>query len=382
MPGYDVIVVGLGAMGGAAACHAAQRGARVLGLDANPEGHELGSSHGATRATRTAYFEAPDYVPLVQRATAHWQALEAETGQSLLTLSGALYLGPPGNGLTAGVIRAARQHGLLFDALAGAGFARRFPGFALPEGWEAVWEAGGGILRADACLRAHAELARRHGAELRFETPALSWRRDGDGVAVETPEGTHRAAAMILTPGPWAPQALAELALPLTCRRIAVPHFNATDPGRYPASDFSVYFWMTPEGIYAGFPHLDGEGVKVMRHDKGEGGSPATVRREIDAEDTAQIARFLAKYMPGANGPVSRALTCLYTVTPDNHFILDHHPEIPALVYACGFCGHGFKFAPVIGEALTDLALDGATDLPVGFLAAGRFAAPAREPAV
>jgi sarcosine oxidase len=375
MPGYDLIVVGLGAMGGAAACHAARRGARVLGLDANPAGHALGSSHGATRAIRETYFEAPDYVPLVQRSFDHWRALEAETGHALLTVSGALYLGPPDNGLTAGVIRAARVHGLPYEALAGAGFARRFPGFALPEGWEAVFETRGGILWADACMQAHLDLARHHGADLRFSTPALSWRRKGDGVIVETPDGLVAAAAMILTPGPWATEALADLALPISCRRIAVVHLDAADPAQYPASDLSVYFWMTPQGIYAGFPHIDGEGVKIMRHDKGDTCTPATVRRGIDAHDTAQIAGFTAKYMPAANGPVREALTCLYTMTPDNHFILDRHPAIPGLVYACGFCGHGFKFAPVIGEALTSLALDGATDLPVDFLSARRFSA-------
>jgi sarcosine oxidase len=200
MPAYDVIVVGLGAMGSAAACHTAKRGMRVLGLDANPPGHALGSSHGATRATRTAYFEAPDYVPLVQRDHTHWRALEEESGQSLLTMTGALYFGPPENPLTAGVIRAARQHGLGYDALAGAALALRFPGFALPEG--AVWEAGGGIFRAEACLAAHAEVARRKGAELRYSAPVFSWRCDGDGVAIETAEGTIAEAAMILTPGP------------------------------------------------------------------------------------------------------------------------------------------------------------------------------------
>lgn len=374
MPEFDLIVVGLGVMGGAAAFHAARRGARVLGLDANAQGHELGSSHGATRATRTAYFEAPDYVPLVQRATAQWQALEADSRQDLLTLSGALYLGPAGNGLTAGVMRAARQHGLSCDELSGPEFARRFPGFALPGGWEAVWEAGGGVLRADACMQAHRDLARRHGAELRFSTPVFAWRRDGAGVAVETAQGTIRARAMILTPGPWAPQALADLGLPLSCRRIVVTHLEAIDPAQYPSADLSVYFWTTPEGVYAGFPHLDGEGIKVMRHDRGESGNPETVRREVSTEDTEEIVAFLAKYMPAANGPLRKTQTCLYTMTPDNHFILDRHPRIPALVYACGFCGHGFKFAPVIGEALTDLALDGATTLPVGFLSAERFA--------
>jgi sarcosine oxidase len=379
MPGYDLIVVGLGAMGGAAACHAARRGARVLGLDANQAGHSLGSSHGATRAIRETYFEAPDYVPLAQRSFEQWRALEAETGHSLLTVSGALYLGPPGNAMTTGVIRAAREHGLAWEALAGAGFARRFPGFALPDGWEAVFETRGGILRADACMQAYLDLARKHGADLRFSTPALSWRRAGakgdGGVIVETPGGALKAGAMILTPGPWATEALADLGLPISCRRIAVVHLDATDPAQYPASDLSVYFWMTPEGIYAGFPHIDGEGVKIMRHDLGDVCTPATVRRGIDADDTAQIARFTARYMPAANGPVREALACLYTMTPDNHFILDRHTAIPGLVYACGFCGHGFKFAPVIGEALTDLALDGATALPVDFLSARRFSA-------
>ena len=268
-----------------------------------------------------------------------------------------------------------------YEALAGGEFTDRFPGFALPNGWEAAYEANGGILLADACMRAHLNLARRHGADLRFSTPALSWRqggtKDGGGVIVETPDGPIEAGRMILTPGPWAPQALADLALPLTCRRVPVIHLDATDPAQYPASDLSVYFWMTPEGIYAGFPHLDGEGIKIMRHDKEDACTPATARREIDAEDTGQITRFTAKYMPAATGPVRKALTCLYTLTPDNHFILDRHPDIPGLVYACGFCGHGFKFAPVIGEALTDLALDGATALPLGFLAAGRFATAA-----
>lgn len=374
MTAYDVIIVGLGAMGGAAAYHAARRGARVLALDAHPPDHAMGSSHGATRATRTAYFEAPDYVPLVQRAHAHWHALGAEIGENLLTMTGALYFGPPGNALTSGVKRAALRHGLAHDVLSDTEAARRFPGFAVPAGWEAIWEAGGGILRAEACLRSHADLAQRHGAEFHYSTRATGWRRDGDGVAVTTADGTHRASAMILAAGPWAPQALAELNLPLTVRRIVVTHFDAIDPAQYPASDFSVYFWMTPEGIFAGFPHMDGEGVKIMRHDRGDGGTPETVTRKVTAADTDDVTGFLAKYMPAARGRLRQAATCLYTMTPDNHFILDRHPEIPALVYGCGFSGHGFKFAPVIGEVLADLALEGATRLPIDFLSARRFA--------
>ena len=374
MPAYDVIIVGLGAIGSAAAYHAARRGVRVLALDANPPGHATGSSHGATRATRTCYFEAPDYVPLVQRAHAHWHALGEETGQQFLAMSGALYLGPPGNALTAGVARAARQHGLAYEVYDSTAALRRFPGFAVPDGWETVWEAGGGILRAEACLEAHAELARRHGADLRYSTPVTGWHRDGGGVAVSTAEATHRAAAVILAPGPWAPQALEDLGLPLSVRRIVVTHFDAIDHASYPASDFSVYFWMTPDGVFAGFPHVTGEGIKIMRHDRGDGGgTPETVARDVADAETEEVARFLARYMPSANGRLLAAKTCLYTMTPDNHFIIDRHPSIPGLVYACGFCGHGFKFAPVIGEALADLALEKSTRLPIDFLSARRF---------
>lgn len=309
----------------------------------------------------------------MQRAHAHWQALGEETGQTLLTMSGALYLGPPGNALTSGVVSAARQHGLDHEVFDSTAAVLKFRGFAVPDGWETVWEAGGGILRAEECLKAQADLARRHGAELRYSSPVTGWRRDGNGVAIATVDGTHRAPAMILAPGPWGPQALADLGLPLSVRRIVVTHFDAIDPGSYSASDFSVYFWMTPYGVFAGFPHLMGEGIKVMRHDRGEGGTPETVAREIAAAETAEVARFLAKYMPSANGRLRAAKTCLYTMTPDNHFIIDRHPVIPGLVYGCGFCGHGFKFAPVIGEALADLALEKATRLPIGFLSAQRF---------
>ncbi len=371
---HDVIVVGLGAMGSAAAYHAARRGARVLALDANPAGHALGSSHGATRATRTAYFEAPDYVPLVHRAHDHWRDLGEAIGQPLLTMSGALYFGPPGNRLTTGVRRAALEHGLENEVLSSTVAARRFPGFAIPDGWEAVWEAGGGILRAEACLKAHTDLAQRHGADIRYSTPATEWRRDGDGITVTTAEDTFTAAAMILAPGPWAPTALAELGLPLVLRRIVAAQFDATSPTLLPASDYSVFFGVTPLGVFAGFPHLEGEGVKVMRHDRGDDGTPETISRAVSDADVEEVSRFLATYMPAANGRLRAANVCLYTMTPDSHFILDRHPTIPSLVYACGFSGHGFKFAPVIGEALADLALDKTTSLPVDFLSARRFA--------
>lgn len=373
MSKFDVIVVGLGVMGGAAAYHCAKRGARVLGLDANAPGHALGSSHGATRAIRETYFEAPDYVPLVQRAYDLWADLEGETGTPLLSMSGAVYLGPPRHPMLTGVVAAAERHGLSYEHLSSDQMAARFPGFALPPGWQAVYESRGGILKAEACQDAHLDLARRHGADLRFEAPVQSWRQDGGAVGVETADGRFEADAVILTLGPWACEALSDLDLPLTGRRITIVHFEPERPAFYDAANLSVFFWATPEAVFAGFPYLEGEGVKVMRHDAGDVCTPATVRRDVSDADVAEVARFVDRYLPQANRCVQQSLVCLYTMTPDNHFVVDRHPDLPGVVYACGFCGHGYKFAPVIGEALADLALDGQTAHPIGFLAADRF---------
>lgn len=371
---YDVIVIGLGVMGGAAAYHCARRGARVLGLDANAFGHKLGSSHGETRAIRETYFEAPDYVPLVQRSYDLWQDLERRSATPLLSVKGAVYVGPAGHKLLEGVVTSAEQHLLGYERLSSRRANQRFPGFAVPDGWEAIYEGRGGVLQANACQKAHVDLARGLGADLHFGDAARSWRRKGGGFEVETDGDRHQAPKVILTLGPWACELLTELGLPLSGRRIPVIHFEPKDRLRYDASAMSVYFWATPEGIYAGFPHFDGEGVKIMRHDRDDTCTPSTVRRDIADSDIGEVSRFADKYMPYANGGVSRSHVCLYTMTPDNHFVVDRHSDLPGLVYAAGFSGHGFKFAPVIGEVLADLALDGATAQPIEFLSARRFA--------
>ncbi len=372
---FDVIVVGLGAMGGAAAFHCAKRGARVLGLDANPPHHRLGSSHGATRAIRETYFESPDYVPLAWRSFDLWRELEAETGNALLSCNGAVYVGPEGHPMMNGVASAALQHGLDYETLARADAMRRFPGFSMPDGWQAIYERRGGVLQADRCLDGHADLARRHGADLRFGESVRAWRQSDNGsVAVETDSGAHEAGAMILTVGPWACEALDELGLPLTGRRITVVHFETDQPALYDPDSMSVYFWATPEGVYAGFPHFDNEGTKIMRHDTGDVCTPATVRRTVTDDDMADVTGFADTYMPHANNGVRESHVCLYTMTPDNHFIIDRHPGFENVAYATGFSGHGFKFAPVVGEILADFVLDQQSSRPIGFLSADRFA--------
>ncbi len=382
MKSYDVIVIGLGAMGSSAAYHCAKRGVSVLGLDANHPHHTLGSSHGATRAIRETYFESPEYVPLCQRSYELWRQLEVDCGKSLLSTQGAVYVAPENHPLLKGVRLAADLHGLSIDCLSSDEMASRFSGFALPEDWAGIYEANGGVLQAEKCLQAQIDLANAHGAEIRYDCAVKSWRKnDAENVVVATTAGEFEANSAILTLGPWACNALQELKLPISGRRIPIIHFEPIDPARYDPATMSVYFWATPEGVYAGFPDFRDEGVKIMRHDVGDTCTPETARRNVSEADIREISNFTDKYMPYANRRVRKSLIGLYTMTPDNHFIIDHHPGFRSVAYATGFSGHGFKFAPVVGEILADMVLDGSTRHPTAFLKASRFSKSALRPA-
>jgi sarcosine oxidase len=362
-------------MGSAAAYHLAGCGLRVLGLDANPRLHSLGSSHGRSRIIREAYKEAPEYVPLVQRAYGLWRQLEEESGRDLLRVTGGLVVGEPGGESVAGVARAAREHGLAYEELSPQDVEARFPALRLAEGLAAVYEARAGILYPEECTAAHLDLAAARGADLRHGERALRWEADGTGVKVETDQGAYRAQSLAVTVGPWASQVLEELGLPLTVRRVVNAHFEALEPATLGPDRLPVYILDVPEGEYYGFPNLPGQGLKIGRHDGGEVCTPQTIRRSVDPGEVEGLRGVLDRYLPGSAGPVLHTLTCMYTNTPDGHFVIDRHPVHERVAYGCGFSGHGFKFASVIGEVLADLATEGRTEHPAGFLAAARFAA-------
>lgn len=372
---YEVIVVGLGAMGSAAAYHLARRGRRVLGLEAYGRGHTNGSSHGRSRIIREAYFEAPDYVPLVQRAYTLWRELAAETGRALLTITGGITAGAPDSPTFAGALTSARAHNLTFEELDAREVAARFPGFRLPDDTLTIYEPNAGFLDPEACVFAHLDLATRHGATIRHDEPARRWSTDGAGVRVETGHGTYRADRLVIAAGPWAGELLADLGLPLTVQRVVNVHFAPARPELFAPGRCPVYIIGVPEGDYYGFPALPGQGLKFGRHDAGEACTPQTIRRAIDPGEIDELRAVLDRYLPGAGGEVLHTLTCMYTNTPDRDFILDRHPAHANVVYACGFSGHGFKFASTIGEILAGLALTGGTRHEIGFLAARRFAA-------
>jgi sarcosine oxidase len=363
----DVIIVGLGAMGSAAAYQLAQRRRHVLGLEKFTPAHDKGSSHGGSRMIRQAYWEDPAYVPLLLRAYELWQKLEQDTNSRLLHITGGLALGAPTSQLVAGCIRSAREHGLKHEILDHREIRRRFsPVFAAP-GEVALYEEMAGYLLPEECIRQQLNQAARYGADLRFEEPIESWSASdvGDQITVKTKKGTYHASCLIVSPGAWASELLADLSLPLTVTRQVMFWFAPLRgiepflPDRFPV------FMCAPEPDYIlyGFPSIDGSngGVKVAIHGSDEVCSPASIDRHVRDTDVLRIRARLARRIPSLNGPLLEARTCMYTMTPDENFVICRHPRHSAVTIAAGFSGHGFKMASVVGEILADLATEGAT---------------------
>jgi sarcosine oxidase len=374
---FDVIIAGLGAMGSAAAWHLSRRRLRVLGLDRFSPPHTFGSSHGQTRIIREAYFEHPLYVPLVQRAYENWAELERESGQRLFQQTGGLMIGPPGGQLVAGAQRSAELHHLPHALLSAAEIRQRFPAFQPSDDMVAVWEPRAGILFPERCIEAHLQMARRDGAVLQFDEPATTWERDGGGVRVLTSKDEYRAQRLLITAGAWIGELIAELALPLTIERQVlfwfdpISHPEYFDPQRCP-----IYIAEhEPNRFIYGFPNL-GEGVKVARHHEGENTDPDRVRREVGPEDIEALRAILRRFMPVIDTMPRAAAVCLYTNTPDSHFLIDFHPYYPQVLLASICSGHGFKFSSACGEILADLLTTGRTTFDLSLFRLARFKHP------
>lgn len=356
---YDVVIAGLGAMGSATAAELARRGASVLGLDRYTPPHTLGSSHGETRIIREAYFEHPLYVPMVQRAYELWRALEQTSGTRLLLETGGLMIGRPNSALVEGALRSAGVHRLAHSMLSAADVRARFPALHPEDDMVAVLEPRAGVLFAEVCIGALLAQARRHGADLRFDEPVLRWESGGDFMRIFTSKGDYRARQVIVAAGAWVGSLLPGLEAPFRIERQVLHWFDpvndvaAFDPSRCP-----VHLWQFDEGrFFYGFPNL-GSGVKAAFHHGGEPTTAGDVRRDVSADEIDAVRAAVRRFVPTADGPPRASVVCLYTNTPDEHFLIDRHPREPRVLVASPCSGHGFKFAPVVAEILADLVQD------------------------
>lgn len=369
MKHYDLLVLGVGGVGAAAAYHAAKRGLSVLALDRFPYGHDRGSSHGQTRIIRQVYFEHPDYVPLLFRAYDLWRELESVVGQSLLTINGLLQIGPPEGEVISGVLESARRWNLPIETLDERGLAERFPQFSLPPGCQAVYEAQAGVLYVEACVRAHAAAAQQLGAEFRDGVTVLSWRQEGGGVRIETDQGDFQAERAVATPGAWATDLLGCAAGTLQVLRKQL-HWFPIEQGEWRLDETCPSFlYELPHGVFYGLPAIDAQGVKIGEHSGGAVvNDPLQVDRGVDVHDQERVAGFVRDQLRGLTSSPAAHAVCFYTMSPDQHFLVGRHPKADRLVFACGLSGHGFKFTPVLGEALVSLALEETPPVEIGFL--------------
>lgn len=372
----DLIVIGLGAMGSATADAAASSGHSVIGLEAFGQGHDRGSSHGPTRMLRRVAEEGPEYVPLILDALPRWRALNDELARPVYVENGAIRIAPIDSELhrsfDATAAAAALELGIDHETLDAGQVVERFPGFVVPDGYGAKFEREAGVLFADRAVRALQDRAARHGARLRFDSPVVAWSADGDGVTVTTGSHTYRAARLVITAGAWTNRAASGLDLPLSVQRVVNVSFRPTDPVDFNAERLPAFIASDGvDGVY-GIPAVEDQGLKV-----GGGGTPVDpdqVDRVVGMDEIEHLRGFVDRFLPRASGPVSSVLTCLYTVTPDGHFLIGHHPEHPQVVVASPCSGHGFKYTTAIGPLLSDLAFDGATTIPISAFAINRFA--------
>lgn len=353
---YDTIVLGLGGMGSAVAAHASRRGQRVLGLERFGPAHKRGSSHGETRIIRQAYFESPDYVPMLQRAYVLWDELAVRSETRLRDQTGGLFVGRPDAKVVAGTLASARRWNLAHEIYDAAEMRRSFP--VTPYDDEiGVFEAIAGVVFPEAGVRAHLRDALENGAALRFGARVMSWEANDGGIKVALEDGEQVVAARIaICAGPWFAKIAPDLDLPLRVERNVQFWFmsrnkDAVGPDRLP-----VYVVERDGGpIFYGFPDFDGRGAKIAHHGSGQLADPDSFARGATQEEIAVAEATLESFVPLASDGFARADPCMYTLTPDEHFVIGAHPRHANVIVAGGFSGHGYKFTPVVGEIVAAL---------------------------
>jgi len=379
---FDVIVIGVGSMGASACYQLASGGAKVLGIEQFDLPHNMGSHAGQSRIIRQAYFEHPDYVPLLKRAYENWEHLENITGLQVFIKTGLLYAGPPNHALMVGIHAAADTYRIPVNDVPHAKRGSAFNALYIPPSYGCLFEPGAGFITPEKSIRLYATLARNKGAILRTGTKAISWREVGGVFEVNTSAGDFRASKLVVTAGAWASKVIPTLEVPLHVTKQVLAWVQPCNPKAVSLGNFPC--WMVADdelpGVFYGFPMLPVErfggptGFKLAWHYPGTACNPDDDDRAAPKADEMNLRKFLDKYFPGMYASTNEIKTCLYTNSPDEHFIIDYLPGYEGRVaVAAGFSGHGFKFVSVIGEILSDMVLKGGTVLPVDFLSLKRF---------
>lgn len=376
---YDAVILGLGSFGSAAAAELASRGKRVLGLERFSIPHAQGSHHGHSRVFRTAYFEHPDYVPLLRHAHRKWIDLDRRRGGGIFHQTGALYAGPRGCVTIEGAAESARLHRLDVQRLTPADVSGRFKSFRLPPSFDAIWETAAGMIVPEAAVGAFARDALTKGADLRGHEAVLEWSADSSGVTVRTQRDVYLADFLIIAAGAWSSRVVADLGIPLRVTRQVMAWYWPRRPALFGSPAFPVWAIESEDGrFHYGFPMVQHPpGLKIALHAHGDLVDPDDPDRSPRPADEDQTRDALRRFLPDADGPLLSLAVCRYTNSPDGHLILDRHPIHPNVAIVCGCSGHGFKFAPVVGEILADLATAGGTAHRIGFLGLSRFNRPA-----
>lgn len=374
---YDCIILGIGGVGSAALYYAAKNGWDVLGIERFSVAHAMGSSHGQTRIIRQAYFEHPDYVPLLKSAYALWSQFEAAVGKSFFQRTGLLQVGHPEGPIIGGIRRSANEHGLAIRELNPMELKSAYPFFSPREDDVAIVEENAGFLRVEPSLASFVGAACELGAALLENTVVEGWDESSGLVTVSTSEGAFQAKRMILSAGPWAKQVLPSMTEKF---RVIAKHqhwFRFADDRIDLDKGCPTFFFETDEGYFYGFPDIDGRGAKICEH---SGGStvvdPLTIDREIDPVDLERVQNFCNHYLNFPRGIHQDHRVCMYTMSPDEHFMVDRVSD--NVVFAGGLSGHGFKFVPVLGHALVEL-LEGRSRADMDFLRVCRFNTDAAE---
>ena len=384
---YDVIVVGLGAMGSAAVYQAARRGAKVLGIDQFDPPHRMGSTHGESRLTRMAVGEGDEYIPLVRRTHEIWRELEAETGDRVLHDCGVYVVSPKTASLgwredgnfAEETANLAVKYGIEHELISAAEVRRRHPVIRLDDGSHAYFEPSGGIVDPEGAIRSQLQLGKAFGAEVRANEPVLNIDARPDGVTVTTSLGKYETGEVVVTAGAWVKRFLpVEYQRPLTVYRQVMYWFEAEEPEHFGFDRFPMLMWIGEKqsDILGAFPNVDGgqKGVKLLTEQFVESCDPDEVKREVSADEIAYFAEhYAAKRLNGLTNRCLDAKACLYTMTADSHFLIDRHPENERVLVASPCSGHGFKHSAAIGESLAQWALGGKSEIDMSRFSFGRF---------